>query len=1110
MGSALRLAFVSSVVAPRIKPKHCLALLPSRHPFSTGFLRVPKSPRTKLVCSQAASSSTTVTSNSSLTSADSGKEGKIAGSLDSPSLLTFQDAIQRLCSYWASKGCLVWHPYNVEVGAGTMNPATFLRVLGPEPWSVAYDEPSIRPDDSRYGENPNRLQRHTQFQVILKPAPDCAQELVVGSYKALGIDTCKNDIRFVEDNWESPALGAWGLGWEVWLNGMEVTQFTYFQQAGGLTLDSVAVEITYGLERIIMSLQGKSHFKDIIFAPGITYGDVFMQNEIEMSQYNMDAADVDRNKQMFQIYEEEALSLLEKRLPVPAYNYVLKASHTFNILDARGAIGVTERARYFQRMRALSRDVARLWLARREELEFPLLTNTSEQVPKSDEKRTNSSKSGCDGERADFVLEIGVEELPADDVSEVVTQVEKLFGSLLESARLSCSKIEVDGTPRRIVVSLCELQTRQADVTKRIRGPPLAVAIKEGELTKAATGFMRSQGLSESEVEMDENGGYMYATVKQVGRPATVVLSELLRPEILERINFGKSMRWNDTGVAFSRPVRWLACLIDDVVVDVSFAGVTSSNFTRSLRGENGFACDVEIPSASEYPNIIGDLQIVISRRDRMNHIKTEATRLAGEIGGVIPSEYLNGALVEEVTDLVENPLLLLGRFDERYLELPKEVLETVMKKHQRYLPVVHKDSNELINAFVAVANGDAGKVDMESIRSGNESVLRARYSDAAFFYDKDTKGKTLLDYVPLLSGLSFQESLGSMLDKTNRVCKSAEGLSELFGLSSREAKNAKLIAKLFKADLATSMVIEMTSLAGTIGRHYSIRSGEVPLSVSQGIFEANLPRFSGDIVAASSEGATVAIADRLDSLVGLFSVGLVPKSTADPFALRRAALGVVQTIIAVDFNVDLGRVIGIASSVISDQTGKKVRAEVQESVLEFIAKRLEGYLLDNMNYRDDVVKTVLAVASNRHNPVAAMSLCSTLTGLLENEDVLSLAQEAHCRASRLLGSVKDRSFNELLDRDINSQLFDCNEERQLWDSLIEKLDSQDRNDSAGAILRNKVEVLSNLKPLIDAFFDNVFVNAEDPEVRLNRLALCAKIVSISGGIVDLSLLVML
>lgn len=221
-----------------------------------------------------------------------------------PGIPTFQEAIARLQTYWAEKGCIVWHPYNHEVGAGTMNPATFLRVLGPEPWSVAYDEPSVRPDDSRYGENPNRVQRHTQFQVILKPCPENCQELLLGSYQVLGIDTAQHDVRFVEDNWESPALGAWGLGWEVWLDGMEVTQFTYFQQAGGYSCVPVSLEITYGLERIMMSLQKKSHFKDIVFAPGITYGDIFMQNEVEMSMYNLTEASIERSAILFDAYEK--------------------------------------------------------------------------------------------------------------------------------------------------------------------------------------------------------------------------------------------------------------------------------------------------------------------------------------------------------------------------------------------------------------------------------------------------------------------------------------------------------------------------------------------------------------------------------------------------------------------------------------------------------------------------------------------------------------------------------------------------------------------------------------------------------------------------------------
>jgi len=271
---------------------------------------------------------------------------------------SFQSIIMTLQDFWAKEGCLIWQPYYTQVGAGTMNPATALRVLGPEPWNVAYVEPSIRPDDGRYGENPNRLQMHYQFQVILKPDPGNPQEIYLHSLEALGIDPRQHDIRFVEDNWESPALGAWGLGWEVWLDGQEITQFTYFQQAGGQVLEPVSVEITYGLERIAIALQRVSSFREIQWNQAFTDGDVNLQAEQEHSKYYFEIADVERLRQMYDLFEAEARACLEQGLVLPAHDYVLKCSHTFNVLDTRGAIGVTERQAFFGRMRELSRRVA--------------------------------------------------------------------------------------------------------------------------------------------------------------------------------------------------------------------------------------------------------------------------------------------------------------------------------------------------------------------------------------------------------------------------------------------------------------------------------------------------------------------------------------------------------------------------------------------------------------------------------------------------------------------------------------------------------------------------------------------------------------------------------
>ena len=292
-------------------------------------------------------------------------------------LHSFQGMIQTLQNYWSGHGCVIMQPLDMEVGAGTFHPATFIRAIGPEPWRAAYVQPSRRPTDGRYGENPNRLQHYFQFQVLLKPSPDNFQELYLGSLEALGLDPLVHDIRFVEDNWESPTLGAWGLGWEVWLNGMEVTQFTYFQQVGGLECHPVSGEITYGIERLAMYLQGVDNIFDLVWTRGpegdVTYGDIYHQNEVEQSTYNFELADTDALFSWFDMCEAQCQLLIEKKLPLPAYEQVMKASHAFNLLDARHAISVTERQRFILRVRTLSRGVAECYYESREALGFPLI-----------------------------------------------------------------------------------------------------------------------------------------------------------------------------------------------------------------------------------------------------------------------------------------------------------------------------------------------------------------------------------------------------------------------------------------------------------------------------------------------------------------------------------------------------------------------------------------------------------------------------------------------------------------------------------------------------------------------------------------------------------------
>ena len=767
--------------------------------------------------------------------------------------LDFQSIMMTLQNFWAERDCLIWQPYYSQVGAGTMNPATFLRVLGPEPWKVAYVEPSIRPDDGRYGDNPNRLQQFYQFQVILKPDPGNPQEVYLDSLKALGIDPAEHDIRFVEDNWQQPAIGAWGLGWEVWLDGQEITQFTYFQQCGGLDLDPVSVEITYGLERIAMVLQGVRHFKDIQWSSERTYGDVNLMGEREHSAYYFDLADVEGMRTLYDIYEKEAVRAIEKGLVLPAHDYVLKTSHTFNILDTRGAVGVTERQELFGRTRDLARRVAETYVAQREQAEYPWLMN---------EKETGSVAAAAQPKevttaKAPFLLEIGTEELPTGDLASALAQLEKAIPALLDGLHLDHGEIKVLGTPRRLVVSVKDLATRQPDQNLEVKGPPADRAFDaNGNPTKAAEGFARSKGIDVSNlvVESIDGGEYVVARVEQHGQPAMDVLSAALT-DLVAGIKFGKSMRWNESGVAFSRPIRWMMALLDGEVVPFAYGGYQSGRETRGLRFVDPEHFDVASPE--DYFQKMAAQGIILDPAARKATILEQAAAIAESVGGHVPED---AGLLEEVTGLVEAPTAFLGKFDASYLDvLPPDVLISVMRKHQRYFVVVDADGN-LMPYFIGVRNGNADHI--EIVADGNEQVILARFADARFFVEKDLR-KPLAEFVPELKTLTFQRQLGSFSDKTERILALVEALMPGFALTDEEKATTQRAALLCKADLATNMVVEMTSLQGTMGRYYALHSGE-PQPVADAIFEHYLPRSAEDKLPSAKPGLIIGIADQI------------------------------------------------------------------------------------------------------------------------------------------------------------------------------------------------------------------------------------------------------
>ncbi len=1024
-----------------------------------------------------------------------------------------QDALRRLSDYWTSKGCLTWQPFNTEVGAGTMNPATVLRVLGPEPWDVAYVEPSVRPDDSRYGENPNRLQTHTQFQVILKPEPGDPQELYLGSLEALGIDLSKHDVRFVEDNWQQPAIGAWGLGWEVWLDGMEITQFTYFQQVGGQNLDPIPVELTYGVERILMAQQGVTHFKDIVYATAadgrpVTYGEAFGQQEYEMSRYYLDDADVEANRRLYETYVGEATRMVAERLPVPAHSYILKSSHAFNVLDARGAISTTERAKAFATMRRLMRDTAALWIERREELGFPLKREeAAAEAPVVDVPAV-----AHDAQPQTLALEIGVEELPPHVVPQTVEAVREALTAKLAATRLTHGSITVEGTPRRIVAVVEDVAASEPDAEQLRKGPKWSAAFDaEGNPSKALQGFMRGQGVTAEQVVKAEIGGNEHAAVKATleGRGVLEVVGGIVA-EVVSGLRAEKNMRWNDADLSFSRAIRWLVVLWGDVVVPVRVSGLTSGRTTylqRPVAGEeSGRRADgalvghVDVASAAELLGTIEAGAITLASAERRARVEERATALAESVACTVDLEG-ESALVDEITNLVEDPHGVLGHFDERYLELPEKILTTVMRKHQRYLPV-YRDG-KLAAHFVTMANG---LCDDDTVRAGNESVIRARYEDALFFWNSDLETKGADEFVPGLDKLTFEERLGSVGVRARRIADVAEKLADRVGLEGDERATLTRAGQLAKFDLATQMVVEMSSLAGFIAREYAVRMGETQ-AVADALFEMEQPHTSADPVPASIPGALLALGDRFDLLAAMFALGAKPTGSSDPFGLRRAALGVVR-ILREAAGTPLETLTireGLTDAVarLAEQ-GIDVAPDAVDSALEFTIGRFAQLLRDE-GTSADLVAAILPAADT---PGYAARVLGELTEAKDDQRLRDLVATL-VRITRILPS-------EALPQPAAEVVVDMT---KLTEPANVVVDMTKLTEPAEVSLRDAVAsvpagtadgsvagLLDATAPVVGAaarFFDDILVNAEDPEVRAARQGLLASVLALAPAGVD-------
>jgi glycyl-tRNA synthetase len=998
--------------------------------------------------------------------------------------MTFQEIILNLQGYWLRHGCVMWLPHHDMVGAGTNNPATLLRVLGPEPLRIAYVEPSFRPDDGRYADNPNRVQMHHQLQVIIKPIPFTIQQLYLDSLFALGLDYREHDIRFVEDNWESPVIGAWGLGWEVWLDGMEISQYTYFQQAGGLTLSPTACELTYGLERIAMYLQGVDSLWNIQWNDKLTYAEMLRAQEVEYCRYNFEFANVSRCLDMFDLFEAECKEAIANNLPVPAYDYVCRCSHLFNILDTRGAVGVAERAQFFARIRGLSRQIAESYVKQRAELQFPLLSQVSAdwQQPSFDQEQQHDVVQG----KGTFLCELGFEELASFVPGKLVEQAHELLPKLLSGARLVYDQIRLYVTPRRLAILIDGLLATQSATTRTVKGPRKDVCQSNPQ---SLIGFCLKNGVSQDDVQWHEEKGIFFATVvvNEVVEDVTTVMPRVLT-QLIDSFNCGREMRWlpeSEEGgkkYSFNRPIRSLVTLFRDQVISWEYARIHSGRFTVGARWQN--SPQLRITGADDYLSIMADNMIVIDQEQRRNLLKSLVAKVATEVDGTV---IMNSGLVDEITYLTETPVPFLGNLPEVARLLPAVVIKAVIEKHVRCFVVYDQDGVPLPH-FVGVSNGVADNI--ATVSAGFGRVIAARLTDADFFIRRDNE-RTLIDFRQRLERQSFHEKLGSLLDKTQRVEQLVCHLAVSFGLDDKTLQALQRAATLSRSDLATNMVTEMTSLQGEIGRLYAHRDGEDEL-VAEALYEQYLPRNADDILPSGVIGQALGIGHRIDTLIAFLAIGLEPTGSLDPFGLRREAVGLINLVLNANRDIDLKLLADEALKILGGEIAVGDYGQVLVKFVEFIARRLEVALREE-GYSHDVVRAVLAVHGS--NPVKAREVVREL-GVLVNNVRFRETLPAYLRCVRLVNkAIIDRLDFDSNYRDVLSHSVEVR--------LIAAFDSLKRHES----MATTFEAFFDLAALIDDFFNTVLIMDKDPVIRGARLGLIRDIGAIFEGFARLEFL---
>lgn len=712
-----------------------------------------------------------------------------------------------------------------------------------------------------------------------------------------------------------------------------------------------------------------------------------------------------------------------------------------------------------------------------------------------------------------LLFEIGTEEIPAKFMPGILKQLKELAAAKMQELRIPFEDITVYGTPRRMAFIVGGVAETQADVVVEAKGPSVKIAYVSGAPSKAAQGFARGQGVDVKDLVVRDN--YVYAVKHLAGQPVVELLPGLLM-DILTSLSFPKTMRWADYEFRFVRPIRWMVALFGDQIIPVEICGVKSGKFSmghrfmqQSLKAAAesqgllsaalskvgnkvysalaGVKGAVEIPSAGDYKKVMYDNFVMVDQDERRALILQQIKDLAAQNGG---EAEINENLLEEVNYLVEWPTALCGKFEEKFLSLPKECIITPMREHQRYFPVLDEDGN-LLNKFITVRNGGSEHLDI--VTHGNERVLRARLSDAEFFFNEDRATK-LEDRLEKLKTVSFQEGLGNMYDKSERLVKMAEMLR--FAINTPvDEEELRRCALLCKTDLVTGMVIEFTELQGVMGREYALLDGEKP-EVATGIFEHYLPRFAGDALPATTIGRIVGIGDKLDNICATFSRGLAPTGSQDPYALRRQALGVINILIDANYHISLAKIIAGTLYLLDikpEETGKLV-----PQIMEFFKQRLRNLLMDQ-GIRYDVIDAVFA--DKRNDDMVDLAVrCKALAAYVEAGNAEPLVQVS-VRVSNLCKKIEKEVA-------ISGALFKDESENKLHEVVA----AVSKEIIPEIVLYDYAAVLKAGEKVIEpvnTFFDNVMVMDEDENVKNNRLAMLEEVRGIVNAVGDLSLLVL-